>query len=660
MSKISGLLKEGVTLQEAYGETRERCRKYQMEIRNSCSFIQTYCPGYGIAVVEQANQFMDGMMVLCGTMGKPYFVGNPPKWSENPLNDNEFVWQLNRMEHWKILIQAFYLTGEIKYADQVLYELENWIDTCSPLEIVLDYKTAKARFASVHPWRSLEVGIRPHRSWNYCLEMLSCLPEFRMELFEKMVISLHEHGKILYQVCPIIWPEADHNHYLTECLGLLEISGMLPFLKDSQVWETHALTQMERCARQQVTSGGGQIEGCPTYHNECLHWLVYSLKLSIKYSVFFSKEYKDLVDTMFLYSLYSSRPDGTSVPWGDSDVQPYVYEAAFHTYAATGGIWPLTHCAAAFSKEALIQEFYKNIWELDEPEKLYALIQEKEFGKNENLPSTLHWDHDLKQVMLRTGWHRNAASVFFACRSPLYNDHAHIDPNGFDYYNQGFPILVDAGRYNYQEGPDRKLFKGGTYHNTVLINQEDAFEYRGTWEYGEQNIGDILNVGETGGLKYVCGGHTNYFPVIHTRMLAFNEKIMVVIDRIDNRSDCDQVNLYYHLNGKKVQINDREKAITAQIGNRCVSIAYSPNLDGVLLNGRASTEIDVAEDTTIINLNSCNDDRVFVTVLSVGEDTTEIYIEKIVDTVNHTNVNIQVGDCHHYLNWNYKNNGLSV
>lgn len=257
---MGNLLKTGYTLERAYEEFCINSRKRVKELQASSDFIKNHCPDYGLDIVRQANQFMAGKMVLCGTGGRPYYVGNPPKWMENPLHDNEFVWQLNRMEHWITLVRAYYLTGETKYVEKMLDEWENWMDTCPPLEITTDYKTAKARFSSVHPWRSLEVGIRAHGSWNICLEAISGLKAFTTEFFEKVLKSLHRHGTVLYTVCPVIWPEADHNHYLTECLGLLAVSGMLPYFPESEQWNHHTAAELERCVRKQVPEGEAKLK----------------------------------------------------------------------------------------------------------------------------------------------------------------------------------------------------------------------------------------------------------------------------------------------------------------------------------------------------------------------------------------------------------------
>lgn len=653
-------LKDGCTLSAAYSEFRRGSIPQIEALLESSHYINLKYPEYRDRIVEEAEQFMKGKMILCGTMGKPYFVGNPPKWRENPLGDNEFVWQLNRMEHWVTLVHAYYLTGEARYAEKVLEELEDWIDTCPPLEIVLDHRTAKERFSSVHPWRSLEVGIRCHSSWNICLEALSDREEFTEGLFEKVIDCLYQHGTILYKVCPVIWPDADHNHYLTECIGLLAAGAMMPFLKESGEWVRHAVTEIERCAAIQVTKGGGQIEGCPTYHNECLNWMNRSLTVAAKYGISFSENYKKRVRSMFLYSMYAARPDGNNVPWGDSDAIPSIYEAAIRTWIASGDTTPLKLCARAYGRDPLRDEAVKMIWDIRQSEQLLKMLEEESFGSEAVLPPCSYYSKSLKQVMIRKTWDRQTASIFFACRTPVHNDHAHIDPNGFDYCNQGVPVLVDAGRYNYQEGPDRRLFKGGTYHNTLLIDRRDAFEYQGTWAYGPQQIGDIQKVGRCGEWDYVCGSHANYFPAIHTRLLAFRDEVLIIADRVDNQKPENRANLFFHLNTPEVRFSEAEKMVWAEPGGRCMQMTYSSNLSCTLLRGRASTQIDLALDTTIIELDGEEGSRLYLTLLYMGGQYGDMAVDCLEDMVDcavmRFHINEEIIECR----WRYRGNMLEI
>lgn len=128
------------------------------------------------------------------------------------------------------------------------------------------------------------------------------------KFIETCLKSVYEHALILYLVDPIIWPKADHNHYLMENNGLLYLSCMFPEFKDAEVWREHAIHEMERCIDAQVTEGGGQIEGCASYHNGCIYWFVLPLFLGEKYGFRMSAHYEEKLRKMLEYSIHATRP----------------------------------------------------------------------------------------------------------------------------------------------------------------------------------------------------------------------------------------------------------------------------------------------------------------------------------------------------------------
>lgn len=67
--------------------------------------------------LQTAERACEGMHILCGTMGKSFFVGKPPCWHENRVGDDEYVVGLNRMYHWNDWIVAYAMTGKVCYAE---------------------------------------------------------------------------------------------------------------------------------------------------------------------------------------------------------------------------------------------------------------------------------------------------------------------------------------------------------------------------------------------------------------------------------------------------------------------------------------------------------------------------------------------------------------
>ena len=168
-----------------------------------------------------------------------------------------------------------------------------------------------------------------------------------------------------------------------------------------------------------------------------------------------------------------------------------------------------------YSYEDLTRAASKYIWEISDLDDLQrALEKSREAGTLPSIP-VFSWQKELKQVFLRTDWSQNALSLMFACRTPIQNQHAHMDPAGFDF--TGKPLLVDPGIYCYRDDENRRKFKSVHWHNCLTLNHQDPWRYISSWSYGEQQPGEILHAEENGRLMYAVAEHRNYQPAVHKR-----------------------------------------------------------------------------------------------------------------------------------------------
>lgn len=426
MSKLQEILTLPLS-REVFYERLKKIKELNAEsIEKKIKYIRDNFLGACERMIENAEQYINGMHILPGTKGEWFFVGNPPAWFDNRGNDEEYVWTLNRMHHWKDLLNAYYVTKDSKYAEKVISELLNWIDQCPRPKIDLSPGKASKSFYAADPWRTLEVGIRMFDSWPLVLEYLLETDYFTPELLEKYIISVDDQGEVLEKICPIFWPEADHNHYLQENLGLLSIACNFPELKKSQYWAAYAMNELERCLDAQITDDGGQIEGCPGYHNACIYFFCKSIILARKNGLSFSYKFVEKLNKCLDYTLYSFRPSGTGVPLGDSDADKTAVKSALFGYLALGEIKWLKMLTDIMGFETIKIELSKYIWEI--PVTTMLLEGLKDNRSTASLP-VFNWQHELNQVAIRTDWSKDALSIFFSCRTPILNAHAHIDLN---------------------------------------------------------------------------------------------------------------------------------------------------------------------------------------------------------------------------------------
>lgn len=672
MSLIAKVLKDGISVRDVLVNLRKREHDFWQDI--PCSkrgeTIRRLFPDIYAAQVRQGEQCLRGMLILPGS-AKPHFIGNPVNWHENLFNDAEYTYFLNRMDHWRRMLEAYSLTGNEEYAHKVMEEFYHWIEHC-PCQPLYDEKgnLAIENFdgfeCNMGIWRALEVGIRMYRTWPHIIHHLIDTPFIDERFLETYLSSVYQHAQILYQISPLLWPKADHNHYLMENNGLLYLSCMFPEFKDSENWQQQAIRELERSIRIQVTSGGGQIEGCPSYHNGCIYWFALPVLLSQKYHFSLSQEYLERLNRMIEYSLYATRPSGENCAWGDSNTfTGTLTGGAFCHYLAFGDPQYVRQARTFFRYEDLLQSASNYIWEVPDLDDFYSLLnQVKEHSLAPSLP-TISWQKELKQVFLRTDWSPNALSLMFACRTPIQNAHAHMDPAGFDFTAYGRPLLVDPGIFCFRDDNDRRLFKSIHWHNCLTVNHQDPWEYISSWAYGEQQDGTILHAEAGQRLMYAISEHSNYKPAIHKRTVALVDgQFLLVLDILDHISEDSSIQINFHM--------DSPAAMADSAGSYAHSISDRANIgifsDGdtkpSLVPARRSTKDDVAHDTMIARFEAehlSGGFHVFISVVCpspAGQELSAVTeIKKAVSENGVIRISFFKDGTHYQLN--FKNNRLS-
>lgn len=615
---LDTILKPNCTLSDAFHNFKSRTELLPSPFKKA-EIIRHAFPEITDAVLQEGNDSFCGWVLLPGNSKKSQ-IGNPPGWHEDPYHNNEYVFQISRMNHWLPMLYTYFLTQDETYSQKLLMEMSHWIDVCPRPSLTDSQGNLRPDFFNspeAKEWRLLECGIRPYRTWCPVLEGLASSPFFTEELFSKFIISLYEQCETVYLLSPLAWPKADHNHYLMENLGLLCTACMFPELRDSEIWKEHALQELCRCMEVQVDCQGAQIEGCPSYHNGCVFWFAMVMVYARKYNLKLPESYINRFSQMALYALYATRPNGSNVPWGDTGtLTGTAVKAAVCTCMGTGDTSWLYLCRHFFSYEDILVEAEEQIWRMDQIEEFcQALSRLKTESKEPKLP-LLYYNKTLNHAYFRSNWTPDALSMMFACRCPIQNLHAHIDPCGFDFTAYGIPMVVDPGRYTYKNGEDRKHFKSMAWHNTLTVNHSDAWEYIHSWAYGPQKEGYITNCGEEPGLIWAAAAHNNYEPVRHTRFTALIEnRFLLVVDRVSSLTDSDSLQLQFHIDRPSVELFGT--IAKARWGSDTALTITTTASNPILLPGKVSDISDSYRDSSILQYQKehCKETECFATIL---------------------------------------------
>lgn len=573
-------------------------------------------------IVKKADEAMDGLMILPGTGAKLFFVGSPTNWLDNPTGNPEYTFQLNRMVFIKTLSEAFSITGDEKYAQKAISELLGWIRTVKRPEMKDEnglFITGNFDGPDSKAWRALETGIRCYRTWPVIIEQLVYSKHFTNEVLETLLGSISMHLEVLYNISPILWPKADHNHYLMENLGLYTMAVMFPELDRDGTYRRHAANELKRCMKAQCTKEGGQIEGCPSYHNGCVYWFSLKNNVEERYGIKSDPEYTSGIFRMFDHSLHATRNMGGNIPWGDSHTKPVetCSVAAVGAYLATGDPLFLQKALYMSSLEIIENDLSDNLFRMPDLRRL-----EKDYPGITNNPvrpdlPLLHYAAALDQVYARTGWDKEDMTFMTACRTPVQNMHAHIDPCSFDLSAYGDVLVADPGIYTYKAGPERYRFKSTLSHSCVSVNGRDAWEYKGPWEYGEQKEGKVVSVTQEGGMIRIVERHENYFPVTITRVFHIIGRDILILDIAENMKEGDEAYISFHFDTRKLEISDSLHVSTKKESNAEMDMAFSSSGPYIVENGKISESNDTWRDSTILRLirKGCNGGMVNASLL---------------------------------------------
>ena len=568
----------------------------------------------------QAAYAMDNMFCLPGTGGVRMHVGTPPAWSDCRSTDAEYLWTLNRMHWFSTLTELYLLTGERAYADKVLADMENWIDTCPMMPLPTpetdEEQMQKIRrfYSGLTPWRSLEVGIRVFSTWNEAYDRLLLTDLMTPALHTKLAISFYQHEMVLRDMSPRYWPKANHNHYIHEMLGLLVLVCMFPDFHHADEWREFAIHELGRCADNQFTADGGQIEGSPNYHTGCLGMFFSLAALARTFSLTLPDRILEVCRTASVYDITVVGPDGNMVAVGDSAHREGGASTARRYYTCFGELGPI----------AKIFGIHPHADPLIIPEDVQAEARKIAAAA----PAEDNYQRALGQYMARTGWTREDSHFFFICCMPVNNGHAHQDPMSFCLSLKGDRVVVDPSFFTYQAGEDRKLFKSPEYHSCLTFDNKPPFEYLGMWSYGPQKEGSIRKTYRADGIFAADASHHGYDPDYHKRLCALiDDDIFIVADDVINVTGTD-VRLYFHMDDPTVRIegstavSDRIRVLLPEgVSAESVPSERSPSNDRKVPSAR------------IVLTDTAHKSREYLTVFTKRDDITEPRIERVKDGV---------------------------
>lgn len=395
-------------------------------------------------------------------------------WSRIPYldftqaGDSKIVWEPNRHQHLVTLAQAYFLTGEEKYAEEALAQVEHWI-AANPCRRGINWAS------------SLEAAFRAW-SWLWLLHLLGGSGALTGERVAMLLAALAQHAEHIAENLSVYF--SPNTHLLGEGFALFCTGLLLPELRGAAQWQATGRTILTEQMERQVRADGSHAEQSSYYHRYAFDFFLAAAALAERNDCAFPANYRARLERMAEVILHTMLPSGRQPMTGDADggrLLPFGARVADDQRGA------LSTAAVFFGRRdfrwAAGQLREETLW-------LLGLKAAQAFKEIEAAPprEASRAFREAGLVVMRSGWNRKAHTLLFDAGPQGMGGcaHGHADALQVVVSADGQDWLVDPGTYVYTSAAEWRLaFSGTAAHNTVTVDGHpqaepvDIFKWRG-------------------------------------------------------------------------------------------------------------------------------------------------------------------------------------
>jgi hypothetical protein len=375
----------------------------------------------------------------------------------NAVGDHKIIWELNRHQHLVVLAQATEITGNVKYHEELVRQLESWFEQ-NPYGRGINWASA------------LEVAFRA-LSWIWIFHIAG--KRFSAEFRRRFLIGIHQHGCFLENNLSVYF--SPNTHLLGEALTLHAIGALFPQFPKSARWKAIGGDWTRKQMDFQVRPDGSHFEQSSYYQVYATDMFLFHLLLDPDVPL----AYKDRLGKMADYVDALLGPQREIPLFGDDDggrfFSPYGCKTAY-------GRATLATASVLLERDYGYEEadlFEQGVWWLS-PRLLRTLSRERQQSRGRDL--------QFPDAGVSTGI-RNEASIVFKWGGFGYGGagHSHADVLSLTVRLSDEELLLDPGTYTYMaSAQDRDWFRSVSAHNTVRIDGRNQADPETPFRWGNK------------------------------------------------------------------------------------------------------------------------------------------------------------------------------
>jgi len=548
--------------------------------------------------------------------------------------DIKVPWELSRFQHSVVLGQAYWLTGDERYADEFVRQVSDWIDQ-NPHKFGVNWAC------------TMDVAIRAvNWCWGYCFFKDS--QAFTDDFLIKFLKSILVHGRHIMANLERSPDGVNSNHYLSDIVGLVYLGVMFPEFKEAKRWREFGVGELVNEMKKQVYPDGVDYEGSVSYHRLVTELFISATLLCLKNGIAFPDWYMKRLEKMIEFVMFYTKPDGSAPQIGDND------DGRLHILSNYGNWNRLDHryllsIGASFFDRADFKEasggFHEEAFWLLGKE---GLEKFNELSKQDCPVSSKAFPNGGFYVMRSDNLYMIVDCIPADSKSP--SGHKHNSRLSFDLFAYDKSFIVDPGAYIYTADSNmRNLFRSTRYHNTVVVDDQEQNRFFESLLFSISRDAVVkINKWETSEeYDFLDAEHYGYRrlsdPVIHRRQIYFNKREGYwLIKDILNAKGLHKFDLYFHFAPMKVLL-DEERPLTVKTMTDGADLVIIPLVTkGVsveILDGWVSFNYGTKESAPVVKYSkkvrgsACFSNIIFPYKGEIDLETTEQIVQRTLGQV---------------------------